>query len=164
MTYNFDTEVETDLDFDCVDVYKKVVDAVLLDSKCPYEATVDLLITDNESIREINKENRGIDEATDVLSFPMNEFTAPGDFSDINENSASFDQDTGELILGCIVLSIDRIRSQAADFGHSKKREFAFLIAHSMLHLIGYDHINDNDRVLMESRQRQVMKMVGILR
>ena len=140
------------------------MDTVLDSQECPYEAQVDLLITDDESIRQINREQRGIDAPTDVLSFPMIQFDKPGDFSDVEDKPDSFNIETGELMLGDIVISADRIRIQASEYGHSIMREFAFLIVHSMLHLIGYDHIEENDRIVMEDKQDKIMELLGIPR
>ena len=113
----------------------------------------------------MNLEFRQIDRPTDVLSFPMAEYDAPADFSCIDEESDDlFDPESGELMLGDIVISKDRVLSQAEQYGHSPKREYAFLIAHSMLHLFGYDHMEDEERLLMEERQRAIMQKVNILR
>lgn len=164
MTYNFDTEVEVNFDFDVSSVYEQAVNAVLEYEKCPYEADVSLLITNDDSIREINKEMRGLDTATDVLSFPMSDYTNPADFSNIESDSDAFEPDSGELLLGDIVISLDKIISQADAFGHSTKREFAFLIVHSMLHLIGFDHIEESDRAVMEAHQKEIMNIINIQR
>ena len=94
----------------------------------------------------------------------MCEYPAPGDFSAIEEDADSFDPETGELLLGDIVLSGDRILSQAQEYGHSVRREFAFLIAHSMLHLMGYDHIEPEEAETMESRQRKILDLLDIKR
>ena len=164
MTYGFENEINACFDFDAEQIYRSSVDAVLDEEDCPYEAEVNLLITDDASIREINREQRGIDAETDVLSFPMVSYDVPGDFSLLKEDSDSFNMETGELMLGDIVLSADRIRQQARDYGHSEKREYAFLIVHSMLHLIGYDHIEDEDRAIMEAKQRTIMDDLNISR
>lgn len=164
MTYNFDTEVEVDFDFDIKSVYEQAVCAVLDNENCPYEAEVSLLITNDDSIREINKEMRGLDVATDVLSFPMSDYSMPGDFSNIETYPDAFEPDSGELLLGDIVISADKIINQATSFGHSTKREFAFLIVHSMLHLIGFDHIEESDRIIMETHQKEIMNILNIPR
>ena len=133
--------------------------------QCPYEAEVSLLITHDEEIREMNREHRGIDRATDVLSFPMLEFERPGDFTGIDEEMSDvFDPESGELMLGDIVISADKVIAQAEEYGHSPKREYAFLIAHSMLHLCGYDHMEDDERKVMEQKQREIMEKINILR
>ena len=101
-----------------------------------------MTLTDNEGIHAINKEYRQIDRPTDVLSFPMLSYETPGDFSFLSdENEDDFNPDTGEVMLGDIIISVDKVKEQALEYGHSEKREFAFLITHSMLHLFGYDHM-----------------------
>ena len=164
MTYGYDNEAGAEFDFEPEELYRKVVDEVLDIEKCPYEAEVNLLITGDDEIREINKQERNIDSPTDVLSFPMGEYDTPADFSCIDESPDYFNVETGELMLGDIVLSYDKICSQAKEYGHSERREFAFLIVHSMLHLIGYDHIEENDRIVMEDKQDKIMELLGIPR
>ena len=164
MTYGYENEINAGFDFDAEMIYRACVDKVLDEEDCPYEAEVNLLITDDTSIREINKEQRNIDSETDVLSFPMVSYSIPGDFSQLNEDSDSFNMETGELMLGDIVLSADRIREQAREYGHSEKREYAFLIVHSMLHLIGYDHMREEERIVMEEKQRVIMELLNISR
>ena len=164
MTYGIEIETGFEPDFDPGEWYHKTVDAVLDAEGCPYEAEVNLLITDNGSIKDINREQRGIDSPTDVLSFPMVQYDSPADFSTLEEMDDCFNVETGELLLGDIVLSADRVKEQALEYGHSELREFTFLIVHSMLHLIGYDHIRDEDRELMEEHQRTVMDILGISR
>lgn len=158
MTCNFDTEVELKFDFDYLRLYQCVCDTALIVENCPYEAEIELLIMDDESIQIINRDNRGIDNSTDVLSFPMNDYPGPGDFSQLEDDPEAFDPETGELILGDIVLSYDHIVKQAYEYGHSEEREYAFLIAHSMLHLMGYDHIEEEDRKIMEMKQKIIME------
>ena len=153
------------LPFDTEETARLVVEAALELEKCPYEAEVNLLLTTDEEIHKMNLEFRQIDRPTDVLSFPMAEYDAPADFSCIDEESDDFfDPESGELMLGDIVISKDRVLSQAEQYGHSPKREYAFLIAHSMLHLFGYDHMEDEERLLMEERQRAIIQKVNILR
>lgn len=158
MTFLFDPEVECGFDFDHIKLYERAAGAALSIEECPFEVCVALLLTDDEGIRQINKESRNIDAATDVLSFPMLEFSRPADFENAVKSPSDIDPETGEVILGDIVLSKDRIISQADSFGHDIQREFAFLIVHSMLHLFGYDHMNDDDRMLMEEHQRLIME------
>ena len=164
MIYNFESETEVKFDFDYIDVYKRICDTVMDYFSCPYDSEVSLLLVDNESIKEINKQTRNIDSATDVLSFPNVEYNTPGDLSDLDETGDYFEPDTGELILGDIVLSQDRVFSQADEYGHSVLREYAFLITHSMLHLFGFDHMVDDERMVMEEKQKEIMSILGILR
>ena len=94
----------------------------------------------------------------------MLEYETPGDLSGIEETADAFNPETGELMLGDIVISKDRVVGQAEEYGHSVRREYAFLIAHSMLHLLGYDHMEEEERRLMEDRQRDIMEKAGIPR
>lgn len=116
-------------------------------------------------MRRLNREARGIDRATDVLSFPMTQYGKPGNFSELKKGHAdSFNPENGCLMLGDIVISVDRVRTQAREYGHSAKREYAFLIAHSVLHLIGYDHMNDTEAEVMQKRQSEALEALGITR
>lgn len=165
MSLFIEEEGNTVLPFDTEATARLVVDAALEYADCPYEAEVNLLLTENEEIHEMNLEQREIDRATDVLSFPMIEYETPGDFSVIDEETGdAFNPETGELMLGDIVISKEKVLSQAEEYGHSPRREYAFLIAHSMLHLFGYDHMVDEERIVMEAKQREIMEIVGIPR
>lgn len=165
MTINIDFETEKRLDLDFEKIIRDIAEAAIDYEKCPYECEISVLITDNDGIHEINKEQRGIDAPTDVLSFPMLEYPAPADFDSIDEDDFSlFNPDTGELLLGDIVLNQDRIESQAREYGHAEKRELAFLVAHSMLHLLGYDHMEDGERLEMERRQSEILTGKGYTR
>ena len=121
-------------------------------------------LTNAEEIEKLNMQYRNIDRPTDVLSFPMLEYETPGDLNGIEESADAFNPETGELMLGDIVISKESVISQAEKYGHSVKREYAFLIAHSMLHLLGYEHMEDGERMGMEKRQREIMEKAGIPR
>ena len=113
----------------------------------------------------MNREFRQIDAPTDVLSFPMQEFSSPAGYNAFAEGGCSvFDPESGELMLGDIVINAQRVISQAQEFGHSQKREYAFLIAHSLLHLVGFDHMEEEERLQMEEHQKRIMEMVRISR
>lgn len=165
MTFYVENETEVTYDFDVDDVIGSVMDAVLTMENCPYEAQINVLITDNEGIRTFNREYRDIDKETDVLSFPNVDFETEGVFDIPEEMEADyFDPDSGELILGDIILSVDRIAEQAENYGHSVKREFAFLVAHSMFHLCGYDHMEPDEATRMEEKQEAVLTALQITR
>lgn len=165
MTFYVENETEVTYDFDVDDVIGSVMDAVLTMENCPYEAQINVLITDNEGIRTFNREYRDIDKETDVLSFPNVDFETEGVFDIPEEMEADyFDPDNGELILGDIILSVDRIAEQAENYGHSVKREFAFLVAHSMFHLCGYDHMEPDEATRMEEKQEAVLTALQITR
>ena len=165
MTLNIEKEYGLELGIDYENTALLVADQVLTEENCPYEAEVSLLLTSDERIRELNLQYRGIDRATDVLSFPQIPFETPGDFSVAQEQEAEcFNPDTGELFLGDIILSLDRVKEQAERYGHGVKREFAFLVAHSMLHLLGYDHMTEEEAATMEAGQSAVLHHLGIER
>lgn len=165
MSFFLEEEVEVDFDFDYRQIAEKVINYCIEREKFPYEAEINLTLTDNEGIHIINKEYRDIDRATDVLSFPMLSYETPGDFSFLmDENDDDFNPDTGEAILGDIIISVDKVREQAEEYGHSELREFAFLITHSMLHLFGYDHMEPKEAEVMENKQRQILDELSITR
>ncbi|MBQ9699986.1 MAG: rRNA maturation RNase YbeY [Lachnospiraceae bacterium] len=169
MSIFIENEVDAKFDFDYKNVIEQVVNGATAYVNCPFEVSVEVTITDNETIKEINNQQRGIDNPTDVLSFPMVDYIEPGNFdflegTDDDMDYEYFEPDTGELVLGDIVLSVDKIYSQAEEFGHSTKRELAFLVAHSMLHLFGYDHMEDEERMEMERMQREILDKLGITR
>lgn len=165
MTLYAENETETDLGIPVEEICRMVAEEVLSSEKCPYEVTLNLLLTDNEGIREYNREYREIDRETDVLSFPNLDFPEPADFSLAQEHHADyFDPDTDELILGDIIISVDKVKEQAENYGHGIRREFAFLVAHSMLHLCGYDHMEEEERLVMEEKQEAALQKLGITR
>ena len=162
MTIYFENEQDKEIPFDCEELVKTVIFAAVKAENCPYEVLVSVVITDNAAIQEANKEFRGIDKATDVLSFPAHQYETPSDFEDLYDDD--FDMETGELILGDIMISYERAQEQAKEYGHSIKREIAFLTAHSVLHLCAYDHETDEERLLMEEKQEAVLQSLGITR
>ncbi len=165
MTLNLEYEAEIKLQLDYETIISKVVDKALDLENCPYEIELNVILTDNKEIREINREYRDIDAPTDVLSFPMINYETPGDFSILDEeDNDTFNPETGELLLGDIIISVEKVMEQAAEFGHSEERELAFLTAHSMMHLFGYDHMEDEERIVMEKKQRQVLEELIIYR
>lgn len=164
MTLYFEEEGDLTLELPCEELAKTVMEAALDYEECPYEAEVNLLLTMNEEIREMNARFREIDRATDVLSFPMVDYNEPGNFEFLEEADEYFHPESGELMLGDIVISKEKVLSQAEEYGHSPKREYAFLIAHSMLHLMGYDHMEEEERICMETRQNEILERLGITR
>lgn len=117
-------------------------------------AQVDVTLVDNAQIHEINRQQRNIDAPTDVLSFPLGE-----------NGEYEINPETGEKLLGNIVISLERAQRQAEDFGHSFNREVGYLTVHSMLHLLGYDHVQGGlEAVHMREKEETVMKMVGLPR
>ena len=164
MTFHIENETETDLGIDYAVLANQVAEKILETEHCPCEASVNLILTDNEEIKRVNAEFRDIHRPTDVLSFPMIDFPAPADFSVIAGDPTLFDLDTEELLLGDIMISVEKVASQAEEYGHSVRREFCFLVAHSMLHLLGYDHMMPEEAKVMEAKQSRALEELGITR
>ena len=165
MTLNIEYETDVKLELDYKNIITTVVDKAIDMEECPYEVELNVFLTINEEIREINKNYRKIDAPTDVLSFPMVDYESPSDFSKIEECLQDyFNPETGELLLGDIIISVEKVIEQAHEYGHSKERELAFLVAHSMMHLFGYDHIEEGERMIMEQRQNKVLEELQIVR
>lgn len=160
--------LECDEGFEYGEKYKnlisKVIEASLDYEKCPYEVEVNVVLTGNEEIHQVNKEFRNIDRPTDVLSFPMIDYDSPAEFDNLEDYMEYFNPETGELLLGDIMISLEQARKQAEEYNHSKEREIAFLTAHSMLHLCGYDHMEDDERMVMEEKQKEILEQLGITR
>ena len=129
----------------------KTIEEVLKVENFNENAEVSLSIVDKETIHKLNKDYRNVDRETDVLSFPMDE-------------EAFDDEGNPIFLLGDIVICLDVARNQAAEFGHSLEREMMYLICHSTLHLLGYDHIEEDDRVKMRAKEKEVMKNLGVFK
>lgn len=165
MSIYIEKECEVSFSFDYEALAERVITFCLEHEEFPYEAEVNLTLTDNEGIHEINRDYREIDRPTDVLSFPMLSYEAPGDFSFLEEErDDDFNPDTGEALLGDIIISVDKVKEQAESYGHSEEREFAFLITHSMLHLFGYDHMETEEAAVMEEKQKILLDTMKIYR
>lgn len=164
MTLQIDYETDRELGIDYTSLANEVAEKVLDMENCPYDASVNLVLTDNEEIKRVNTEFRNISAPTDVLSFPMIPFPAPAEYDLVEEEDSYFDLDTGELLLGDIMISVDKVFAQAEEYGHSIKREFCFLVAHSMLHLLGYDHMTPEEAAVMEAKQAKALEELGITR
>ena len=140
---------------------KKAICAALDSEGVDRPCRVDVTLTDDETIRNINYEQRGVDRPTDVLSFPMNELQ-PGQF---DPEICEIDMDTGDIFLGDMVISVPRCQAQGEEYGHGYKREVSYLAVHSVLHLLGYDHIDEGeDKRLMRAREEAVMSRLGTVR
>lgn len=150
------------------DLYNELIKQAVLSSLeeegIEQAVEVSVMIVDDEEIRGINLEQRGKDTATDVLSFPMIEYGVY-DVS-LNEIIASQPRhpETGEVYLGDVVISWDKVMEQSDDFGHSLERELAFLVVHSMLHLMGYDHMESEDEQMMITKQKEILGKMGLSR
>lgn len=165
MSFYVENDTEVEFPFSVEEVVEVITKEILTSESCPYETHVNVMLTDNEGIRQYNRDYRDIDRPTDVLSFPNLDFETPSDFSLAEKQRALyFDPETGELMLGDIVISVDKVKEQAQAFGHSEKREFAFLVAHSMLHLCGYDHMEKEEAAVMKCKQIMALTNIGITR
>lgn len=165
MTFYVENEIDAAFPFPLEETIDRVIRTALLCEECPYEAEISILVTDKQGIRTYNKEYRDIDKETDVLSFPGVDYERPGDFSlALEDRSSYFNPETGELLLGDIILCKDRIFSQAEEYGHSVLREFSFLVVHSILHLLGYDHMEQEEETVMQAHQDKIMEKLDILR
>lgn len=165
MSFYLEEEIEVKFTFNYNDLAQRVVNHCLDYMQFPYEAEVNLTLTDNDGIHAINKEFRQMDRPTDVLSFPMLNYETPGDFAFLDEeDNDDFNPDTGEALLGDIIISVDKVFEQAECFGHSVEREYAFLIVHSMLHLFGFDHMQEDEAKIMEEKQKEILNQMNILR
>lgn len=165
MSIIINNDIEETLDNKYVDIINKTIEKSLDEEHCPYEVEVSVTITDNQNIQAINREHRDMDKPTDVLSFPLIDFSNPSNFDDIEEdNDEWFNLDNGELMLGDIIISLERARDQAQEYGHSIEREIGFLTAHSMLHLMGYDHMMEEEEKVMISKQKKILNEVGLKR
>lgn len=148
-----DEQDKLTLDFDPVQLCEDCTRQALIEEEIEDDAEVSLTFTDNEEIRKLNAEYRDIDRETDVLSFPL------GD-----ENGYEVNPETDALLLGDIVISLEKAKAQAEEYGHTMKREVAFLIAHSLFHLLGYDHITPEEEKEMFAKQENVLSALGITR
>lgn len=145
------------------DIIEKVVNKTIEYEGIKNKFEISVILVDNIQIQKINKEYRKIDSPTDVLSFPMIEYDEPG----ILPHDGAYlevDRDTDEILLGDIAISLEKAYEQSKEYGHSFEREVAFLTLHGMLHLLGYDHIDEKDRALMRQREEGILNILKINR
>lgn len=167
MNIIIEKETSIEPDFDYESLIRTVIQYTIDYLHCPYEAEVNVTLTDNAGIQAVNREFRAIDRPTDVLSFPMVAYETPADFSILERESLlcdCFNPETGELLLGDIMVSLEKVKEQSAEYGHSTTRELGFLIAHSMLHLCGFDHMEEEERRIMEEKQKEILDSLQIYR
>ncbi|MBQ3053443.1 MAG: rRNA maturation RNase YbeY [Clostridia bacterium] len=159
ITFQYEKENIKELPASITQAIEKAVNQVLKDQKIEVLADIAVTITDNEGIKEINKNYREIHKETDVLSFPMLEYEKPGVIF-----AAPDDYEEGYLVLGDIVISYEKAYAQAEEYGHSPEREFAFLATHSTLHLLGYDHMTPEEEDVMIQKQELSLNNIGLCR
>lgn len=152
-----------DLNAEESEIAEKVVGEVLrVKGILAKDVDIDITVVDDETIRELNRDNRGIDKATDVLTFPNVDIVMPFDIGDYDEYELN--PETGALNLGEIIIARGVMVANAAEYGHSVARECAFLVTHGMLHLLGYDHIDDKERAEMRQNEEQILNNLGFTR
>lgn len=145
---------------------EEVIEFALKEEEVDIECEVSLVFVDNNEIKEINNDTRKINKETDVLSFPMLEYEDKKVFKEVYKNykfSAS-DFDGDELVLGDIVLSLEKALEQSIEFNHSYERESSYLVVHSVLHLLGYDHMEDAEKQIMRKREEEILAKLNISR
>ncbi|MDE5990521.1 MAG: rRNA maturation RNase YbeY [Clostridia bacterium] len=139
----------------------KVFEEVRKEFSLPNNVRVELSVVDEDDIRQVNNEFRNVDSVTDVLSFPSLEAKLP---FDIDDYPYDVDLSTGELMLGEIMLCYKRAVEQSVEYNHSKERECAYLVLHGLLHLLGYDHIEEDDKTVMRKEEEKILTSLGISR
>lgn len=142
------------------ELIKVVVDTILRKESVVKKIDVYITLTNNDNIQKINAEHRNIDRPTDVLSFPMFEREEITNLKIEDEDNEEHE----EMMLGDIIVSVEKVREQAEEYGHSFKRELAYLITHGMLHLLGYDHMIDEEKVVMRKREEEILEILDIKR
>lgn len=143
-----------------------VIDFALKEEDLNQSYEISVLLVDNEEIKTINREHRNIDKVTDVLSFPMLDYPKGRVFKDVYKDfifGKTF-LDGENLVLGDMVLSLEKAREQSEEYGHSFSREVFYLIIHSVLHLLGYDHMNEEEKTLMRLREEDILRKLNIMR
>lgn len=151
-----DLQERFSLDDITIDTLEKVIQHSLEEEEINYKVEVSLSLVDNLKIKELNNKFRGIDKSTDVLSFPIYEKHELNEMK--NKNNI------GEILIGDIVLSLEKASEQADEYGHSFEREISFLTCHSMFHLLGYDHDTEENASIMRVKEEKVLKGLGIVR
>ncbi len=155
MTLLTDNRTDFEISGEIMEAVEKACLEALKYEEFDEDCEISLSFVTNEEIHQINRQFRNVDAPTDVLSFPQLTFEE-GEEADVNEN--------GEIVLGDIIISVERAKEQAEEYGHGLKREIAFLTVHSMLHLLGYDHMEKDEEEDMFRRQKEILEIAGIPR
>lgn len=154
--------------FDELELSKKIITEVLRTEKVSFDVSINIEIVGKYRIRTLNKRLRNIDKTTDVLSFPNIDIKKPSDLKAVYKNkklfSSIYDYSSKSVFLGDIVICYEKVISQSKKYNHSIKREFSFLLTHSALHLLGYDHMNEKDEKSMFKKQEMILQKLKILR
>ena len=166
MLYTDNRQNKIEVNDELINIINEVCEQSLKAEEMNVPYQISLLFVDNEEIREINRETRGIDKATDVLSFPMLEYPKDKVFKEVYKDT-KFNEiylDGDELVLGDMVLSLERAKEQSIEYNHSFNREVCYLVVHSILHLLGYDHMEDEEKKRMRKREEEILGDLNITR
>ncbi|WP_195987054.1 rRNA maturation RNase YbeY [Clostridium sp. D53t1_180928_C8] len=166
MLYTDNRQNKLEVTDELINIINEVCEQSLKEEEMNVPYQISLLFVDNEEIREINRDTRGIDKATDVLSFPMLDYPQNKVFKEVYKNT-KFNEiylDGDELVLGDMVLSLERAKEQSIEYNHSFNREVCYLVVHSILHLLGYDHIEDEEKKIMRKREEEILGKLNITR
>lgn len=166
MLYTDNRQNKLEVTDELINIINEVCEQSLKEEEMNVPYQISLLFVDNEEIREINRDTRGIYKATDVLSFPMLDYPQNKVFKEVYKNT-KFNEiylDGDELVLGDMVLSLERAKEQSIEYNHSFNREVCYLVVHSILHLLGYDHIEDEEKKIMRKREEEILGKLNITR
>lgn len=166
MLYTDNRQNKLDVNDELINIINEVCEHTLREECVNVPFQISLLFVDNEEIRQINNETRGIDRATDVLSFPMLDYPKDKVFKDVYKDT-KFNEiylDGDELVLGDMVLSLERAKEQSIEYNHSYIREVCYLVVHSILHLLGYDHMEEEEKKRMRNREEDILGKLNITR
>ena len=166
MLYTDNKQEKIKVNEEFINMIEKVCNYTLKKEQMNHKYQISLLFVDNEEIRDINNQTRNIDRATDVLSFPMLDYEKGKVFKDIyiNHKFNSIYLDDEELVLGDMVLSLERAKEQSIEYNHSYEREVCYLVVHSILHLLGYDHMEEEEKKIMREREEEILNELDIKR
>ena len=166
MLYTDNRQNKIEVNDELINIISEVCEQSLKAEEMNFPYQISLLFVDNEEIREINRDTRGIDKATDVLSFPMLDYPKDKVFKEVYKDT-KFNEiylDGDELVLGDMVLSLERAKEQSIEYNHSFNREVCYLVVHSILHLLGYDHMEDEEKKRMRKREEEILGSLNITR
>lgn len=159
-------QINIELSKENEEILREIIDYTLKDEKVIIDYEISVIFIDNNMIKELNLEYRNIDKETDVLSFPMLEYTPKKVYKDLYIDFSFTDDyfDDGKLILGDIALSLEKAEEQSKEYGHSFIREVCYLTIHSVLHLLGYDHMEEDEKLMMRNREEEILEKFNIKR
>lgn len=166
MLYTDNRQNKIDVNEELINIINEVCEKALKAEEVNIPYQISLLFVDNNEIREINRETRGIDKSTDVLSFPMLDYPKDKVYKEVYKDT-KFNEiylDGEELVLGDMVLSLERAKEQSIEYNHSFNREVCYLVVHSILHLLGYDHMEDEEKKRMRKREEEILGDLNITR